>query len=69
MRDRRAKGISGVEQRVFISDENDSAIDRLVLELRLSYGVNITRKELINLAIRMFLAHRLEDLARYIQRT
>lgn len=68
MRDRRAKGIYGTETKIFISDAQDSAIDRLLLELRLSYGINISRRDLCQLAIGMLLAHSLPELARYIER-
>jgi hypothetical protein len=68
MRDRRAKGIHGVETKIFISESQDRAIDRLLLELRLSYGINVSRKDLCQLAIGMMLAHSLPALAEYIER-
>jgi hypothetical protein len=68
MRDRRAKGIHGVETKILITESQDSAIDRLLLELRLSYGINISRKDLCQLAISMLVAHNLPELARYIER-
>jgi hypothetical protein len=68
MRDRRIKGIRGQDMKIFVTDSQDSAIDRLLLELRLSYGINISRKDLCQLAISMMLAHTLPDLVRYIER-
>lgn len=68
MRDRRAYGIHTIECQMSITDQQDRALDRLVLDLRLSYGINITRSELMRLGVGILLAYPLKDLAAYIER-
>ena len=68
MRDRRVNGIHTVEYKMSITNDQDRAIDRLVLDLRLSYGLNITRADLLRLGVGVILAYPLKDLAAYIER-
>lgn len=68
MRDRRVYGIETVDSKIPITESQDRAIDRLVLELRLSYGLNVTRSDILRLGVGIILAYPLKDLAAYLER-
>lgn len=68
MRDRRANGINTIDSVMSLTEHQDRALDRMVLELRLSYGLKITRAELMRLGVGIILAYPLKDLAMYIER-
>jgi hypothetical protein len=68
MRDKRANGIKRVREVMRINQEHDRGLDRMLLELRLSYHINISREDLIGVALGSLLAKPVEFIADYIRR-
>jgi hypothetical protein len=68
MRDKRLYGIETVDSKIPITESQDRAIDRLVLELRLSYGLKVSRSDILRLGVSIILAYPLKDLAAYLER-
>lgn len=67
MRDRRAKGIQRVKETMRLNPSHDAALDRMLLELRLSYQINISRDDLVDIALGSILAKPVEYIAHYIR--
>ena len=67
MRDRRIYGIKHVREMMFINPEWSAGVDRMLAELRLSYRINLSREDLVNVALESMLAKPVSVIAEYIR--
>lgn len=67
MRDKRANGIQRIKETMRLNPSHDAALDRMLLELRLSYQINMSREDLVDIALGSMLAKPVEYIASYIR--